>query len=132
MTTFQIVALYVALSLLLNPVLMFRIGLVRQKAKISLGDGGNEDLLARIRTHGNFTEVAPLALLGLMAIAMMNGSPLMLHIFGAAYFIGRILHFLGMSGRMGQGRFIGTLTTLFVFFGQALYLFYLIFLHGPV
>lgn len=132
MTTFQIVALYVALSLFLNPFLMFRIGLVRQGKKISLGDGGDPELLARIRAHGNFAEVAPLALIGLIAIAMMGGSPLMLHIFGAAYFIGRILHFLGMSGRMGQGRFIGTLTTLLVFFGQGAYLIYLILMHGPV
>lgn len=132
MTTFQIVAFYVALSLLLNPVLMFRIGLVRQKSKISLGDGGDDELLTRIRTHGNFTEVAPLALIGLFAIAMLSGSALMLHLFGALYFIGRIVHFLGMSGRMGQGRFIGTLMTLFVFFGQAIYLFYLIFMQSPV
>ena len=74
MTTLQIVAFYVALSLLLNPVLMFRIGLVRQKSKISLGDGGDDELLTRIRTHGNFTEVAPLALIGLFAIAMLSGS----------------------------------------------------------
>ena len=132
MTTFQIVALYVALSLILNPVLMFRIGLVRQKRKINLGDGGDADMLARIRTHGNFTEVAPLALIGLIAIAMMDGAPIMLHLFGAVYFVGRILHFLGMSGQFGQGRFLGTLMTLFVFFGEALYLLYLIFAHGPV
>lgn len=132
MTTFQIVALYVALSLLLNPLLMFRIGLVRQKKKISLGDGGDPDMLARVRTHGNFVEVAPLILIGLIAIAMMNGSAIMLHLFGAVYIIGRILHFLGMSGRFGQGRVIGTLMTLLVFFGEALYLLYLIFMHGPV
>lgn len=132
MTAFQIVAFYVALSLLFNPVLMLRIGLVRQKKKINLGDGGDADMLARIRAHGNFAEVAPLALIGLMAVALMNGSPILLHIFGATYFIGRILHFLGMRGTFGQGRLIGTLMTLFTFLGLGVYLLILTFIHGPV
>jgi uncharacterized membrane protein YecN with MAPEG domain len=132
MTSFQIVAFYVALSLLFNPVLMMRIGLVRQKKKINLGDGGDADMLARIRAHGNYTEVAPLALIGLLALALMNGSPIMAHIFGATYFVGRSIHFLGMRGTFGQGRLIGTLMTLFTFIGLGLYLLYLVFVHGPV
>lgn len=130
MTLFEIVAFYIALSLLLNPLLMFRIGKVRVAKKINLGDGGDPEMLARVRAHGNFTEVAPLALIGLIGIAMLSGSSLMLHLFGAAYFIGRILHFLGMRGTFGQGRLIGTLLTLFVFAGEAVYLLYLIFLTG--
>lgn len=132
MTTFQIVAFYVALTLLFNPVLMLRIGLARGKKGINLGDGGDADMLARIRAHGNFSEVAPLALIGLMAVALMNGSHIALHIFGATYFIGRILHFLGMRGTFAQGRLIGTLMTLFTFLGLGFYLLYLTFVHGPV
>ncbi|MEM9601084.1 MAG: MAPEG family protein [Pseudomonadota bacterium] len=132
MTTFQIVALYVALTLLFNPFLMLRIGLVRQKKKINLGDGGDAEMLARIRTHGNFTEVAPLILIGLIAMAMMNASPLMLHLVGIAYIVGRLLHFTGMNGMFGQGRFLGTILTLLAFITQGVYLLYLIFLHGPV
>lgn len=132
MTTFQIVALYVALTLLLNPFLMLRIGLHRQKKQINLGDGGDADMLARIRTHGNFTEVAPLILIGLIVMAMMNASPLMLHLVGIAYLLGRLLHFLGMSGRFGRGRMFGTILTLFAFITQGVYLLYLIFIHGPV
>lgn len=132
MTTFQIVALYVALTLLLNPFLMLRIGLHRQKKQINLGDGGDADMLARIRTHGNFTEVAPLILIGLIAMAMLNASPLMLHLVGIAYLLGRVLHFLGMSGRFSRGRMFGTILTLLAFITQGVYLLYLIFIHGPV
>ena len=132
MTTFQIVALYVALTVLFNPFLMLRIGLVRQKKKINLGDGGDAEMLARIRTHGNFTEVAPLILIGLIAMAMMNASPLMLHLVGIAYIVGRLLHFTGMNGMFGQGRFLGTILTLLAFITQGVYLLYLIFTHGPV
>jgi len=39
-------------------------------------------MLSRIRAHGNFTENAPLALLGLIGLAMLNAHPIALHIFG--------------------------------------------------
>ena len=58
MTTFQIVALYIALHLILAPILMFRVGQVRIKEKINLGDGDNPTLFARIRAHGNYVAVS--------------------------------------------------------------------------
>ena len=124
MTAFQIVAFYIALNLILAPILMYRVGQVRMGKKINLGDGGDALMLSRIRAHGNFTENAPLALLGLVGIAMLGGgyTIIILHIFGAAFFIGRILHALGMSGTFSQGRLLGTLLTLLTFFGQAIYL----------
>lgn len=127
MTLFQIVALYIALNLILAPILMYRVGQVRLGKKINLGDGGDDLMLSRIRAHGNFTENAPLALLGLIGLAMLGAHPIALHVFGAAFFIGRILHAMGMAGSFGQGRLIGTLTTLLTFFGQAAYLLFLIF-----
>ena len=66
MTSFQIVALYVALNLILVCVLMMRVGSQRMNKKVNIGDGGDSDLQARIRAHGNYTENAPLALLGLI------------------------------------------------------------------
>lgn len=126
MTTFQIVALYVALNMILAPILMYRVGQVRISEKINLGDGGNALLNSRIRAHGNFIENAPLALLGLLALAMLNAAPIALHIFGAAFFIGRVFHALGMAEKFGQGRMVGTLTALLVYFGQAIYILYLI------
>ena len=127
MTLFQIVALYAALNLILAPVLMYRVGQVRLGKKINLGDGGDELMLSRIRAHGNFTENAPLALIGLFALAMLNAAPIALHIFGAAFFIGRVLHAMGMAKVFGQGRLVGTLLTLLTFFGTAGYLLFLIF-----
>lgn len=127
MTLFQIVALYIALNLILAPLLMFRVGQVRLGKKINLGDGGDALMLSRIRAHGNFTENAPLALLGLIGLAMLNAHPIALHIFGAAFFIGRILHAMGMAGSFGQGRLVGTVLTLLTFLGQAVYLLFMIF-----
>lgn len=129
MTLFQIVALYVALHLILAPILMFRVGQIRIREKISLGDGNNPALLGRIRAHGNYVETTPFALIGLMALAMMGAHPIGLHIFGAVFLLGRILHAHGMAqaNNNGQGRVVGMMMTLFTFFGTALYLFYLIF-----
>ena len=127
MTLFQIVALYIALNLILAPLLMYRVGQVRIGKKINLGDGGDDLMLSRIRAHGNFTENAPLALIGLIGFAMLSAPPLVLHIFGAAFFIGRILHAMGMAGSFGQGRLVGTLLTLLTFFGQAGYILFLVF-----
>ena len=127
MTTFGIVGFYIALNMLLAPILMFRVGKIRIGKKINMGDGGDKLMLSRIRAHGNFTENAPLTLLGLVALAFLGAHPIALHIFGAAFFIGRILHAIGMSGKFIMGRVIGTLTTLLVYFGQALYILFLVF-----
>ena len=127
MTLFQIAALYIALNLFLTPVLMYRIGQVRIRKNILLGDGGNDLVLSRMRAHANFTENAPLALIGLIGLAMLGASPIVLHVFGAAFFIGRILHAMGMAKALKQGRLIGTLITLLTHFGQAGCLLFLIF-----
>lgn len=129
MTSFQIVALYVALNLILLPILMYRVGQIRMKEKINLGDGDNPALLARIRAHGNFIETAPFALIGLFALAMLSAHPIALHLFGAGFFIGRIAHAHGMAqtGANGTGRSIGIVLSLLTFFGTAFYLLFLIF-----
>ena len=127
MTLFQIAALYITLNLFLTPVLMYRVGQVRIRKNILLGDGGNDLVLSRMRAHANFTENAPLALIGLIGLAMLGASPIVLHVFGAAFFIGRILHAMGMAKALKQGRLIGTLITLLTHFGQAGCLLFLIF-----
>ena len=127
MTVYHIAALYIALNLILAPILMYRVGQVRIGKKINLGDGGDELMLSRIRAHGNFTENAPLALIGLVGLALLEAAPIALHIFGAAFFIGRILHAMGMAKTFGQGRLVGTLLTLLTFLGQAGYILFLVF-----
>lgn len=128
MTLFQIVAFYIALHCIMAPVLMYRVGQIRIREKISLGDNGNPALLARIRAHGNFAENTPLALLGLAALAWLGAAPWVLHLFGAAFFIGRILHVIGMEGphSAGKSRTYGIVLTLLTYVGQALSILYLI------
>lgn len=126
MTLFEIVALYVALNLILAPILMFRVGQVRQSEKVSIGNGQSPELLARIRAHANFTETTPLALIGLFALAMLSAPAVVLHIFCAGFTIGRVLHAHGMAqeNALGKGRVIGTLLAVLSFFGMALYILF--------
>jgi len=129
MTTFQIVALYAALNLILACVLILRVGNKRISQKVSIGDGGDAGLIARIRAHGNYIENAPLALIGLFALAMMNAHVIALHIFGAGFLIGRLAHAHGMDQKnaLGKGRTVGALLTLLTLLGTALYLLFLVF-----
>lgn len=129
MTLFEIVALYVALNLILLCVLMLRVGQVRNDEKIQLGDGGSQALLARIRAHGNFIETAPLAMMGLFALAGLQAAPLALHIFGTAFTFGRVAHAHGMAQKnaMGAGRVVGALLSLLTFLGMAILMLYKIF-----
>lgn len=132
MTHLQIAALYLALHLILAPILMLRVGQLRLSNKVNLGDGGNSALSARIRAHGNYIENAPLALIGLFALALLQAAPLALHIFGGGFLLGRILHASGMAAEksMGKGRPLGMLLTLLSFLGMAVYLLILIFTSG--
>jgi len=127
MTLFQIAAFYIALNIAMAPFMMVRVGRIRIRKKINLGDGGNDLLLSRIRAHGNFTENAPLALIGLIALAMLQAPALAIHIFGAAFFIGRLLHAMGMAGVVSQGRLVGTVMTLLSYLGSAGFILFLVF-----
>ncbi len=129
MTTFQIISLYAALNLILACILMLHVSNKRISQKVSVGDGGDAGLLARIRAHGNYIESAPLALIGLFALAMMNAHVMALHIFGAGFLIGRVCHMHGMDqeNANGKGRIIGSILTLLTLLGTALYLLFLVF-----
>ena len=126
MTLFEIVAFYIAINLILAPLLMFRIGQIRIGKKINLGDGDDPELFSRIRAHGNFIENAPLMLLGLLALASLSANPILLHVFGATFTLGRICHACGMAKVFGQGRLVGTLSAIVCYFGIAISLIYLI------
>jgi len=129
MTLFEIAGFYIALNMVLLIGLAYRVGKIRMKAQVSLGDGGNFELQSRIRAHGNYTEYAPLALIGLFALAGLSAAPIMLHFFGSLFLFGRIAHAIGMDGKnaLGKGRVIGMIMTLLTLIGQAACILFLIF-----
>ena len=110
---------------LLNIWLMIRVGQVRTSEKVSVGDGGNEKVIRRMRAHSNYIETAPFVLI-LIGLIEMTGtsstSPTWLWIVGGIYLLGRIAHGIGMDdGKFGKGRMIGTLITMLTLLGLAIY-----------
>lgn len=93
----KITALYAGLLAFLFMTLTLRVIALRRGERISLGDGGNADLLKRMRAHGNCAEYAPFAIV-LLGLSESLGAPaLLLHGLGTAVLIGRLSHAYGVS-----------------------------------
>ena len=82
---------------LLNIWLGRRVGQMRLTHKISIGDGGNEALIARMRAQANFIEYTPFVLILIGLIELAEGSELWLWIVGVVYILARIAHGFGMD-----------------------------------
>ncbi|MEZ9821126.1 MAPEG family protein [Shewanella sp. 10N.286.45.A1] len=112
--------LYISLTALLTIVLTYRVIKLRRIHKIGIGSAGNEALALAQRVHGNLLENAPIVLL-LLIVAEMNGtSAALLHIFGTAWIVARLMHAIGLTQGQGGyhfGRFWGVLTTWAVTLG---------------
>lgn len=107
---------------LMNIWLGFRVSLLRRRYKVSVGDGGQAPILARMRAHSNFIEYAPFFLILLAAIELARGSEDMLWVAGIVFIVGRLLHPFGMD-RAGANalRAIGILLTWLSLLGLAAY-----------
>ena len=105
-----ITALYAGILALLIVVLAGRVVAVRRSAAVSLGDGGSEILIRRIRVHGNATENIPIGLLVMLMLELNHASATLLHGIGIALTVGRLAHAQCLSGSPGTsvGRFLGT------------------------
>ena len=104
---------------LLNLWLSVRVGRVRTKEKVFVGDGGNELVMRRMRAHSNYVENTAFVLILLALVELGLGSSMWLWGVGALYLVGRILHAIGMDGMM-WGRMVGTIITMLTQLGLAL------------
>jgi uncharacterized membrane protein YecN with MAPEG domain len=100
-----------AAAALVNIWLSMRIGKVRHAEKVSVGDGGNEVLVRRMRAQANFIENAPLTLILVGVVEAAGHGGLWLAIGGALFIVGRITHGIGMDGNFRAGRPIGMITS---------------------
>lgn len=72
--------------------LSVRVSKNRQRAKVSIGDGGDEMLANAIRAHGNLTEFAPFFLILLGLLEFREANPVLLLVLAAAFVVGRFMH----------------------------------------
>lgn len=108
---------------LINIWLMMRVGQVRGSEKVSIGDGGNEKVIRRMRAHSNYIESAPFVLVLVGAIELASTtSPTWLWIVAGLFLLGRVAHGVGMDdGKFGKGRMIGTTVTMLTLLGLGVY-----------
>jgi hypothetical protein len=109
---------------LLNLWLGQRVGKVRLAQKISIGDAGNEALIARMRAQANYVEYTPFFLILLALIEMAVGSQTWLWGVAILYILARIAHAFGMDRPYPDPmrlRTIGIIVTMLVLLGLGLY-----------
>ncbi len=120
----RITGLYAALGALLVIFLVFRVVMQRRSARVGIGDGGDHELIRRVRVHANAAETLPIALIMLLLVELNQTRPLIVHLFGITLIVGRVLHAWGLAHHSGTspGRLIGMALTLLSMLGMALLL----------
>jgi uncharacterized membrane protein YecN with MAPEG domain len=92
-----VTAFTAGLIMVMQMALLFSVVRARRRARQSIGDGGNQQLLLAIRRHGNFAENAGIfiACFTLLEITGAGGTGLVILCTG--FVLGRISHIVGLS-----------------------------------
>ncbi len=102
-----ITGLYLAIFAVMSGILAFPAGRLRGSTGISVGDGGNPELLLAMRRHANFVEYVPLLLVMFAALELGGASAGLLHGLGLALVVARICHAVGLKADSVQGALRG-------------------------
>ena len=107
---------------LLNLWLGMRVSQLRIRDKVSVGDGGNAGVTARMRAHANFVEYTPIFLILLGLVELARGTQTWLWAVGILFVLGRLLHPFGMDRPAPNAlRMGGTILTWLTLAGIAIY-----------
>lgn len=109
-----------AAAAIINIWLSIRIGQLRVRHKVSIGDDAGGPLTARMRAQLNFVENTAFVLILIAAIEIAGKGQPWLAWVAAIYMLGRVAHGMGMDGgTMAKGRMVGTLITMLTQLGLA-------------
>lgn len=110
----QISLIYAAVLAIIFVALSVRVIKHRFGTQVVFGDGGHHNLSMAIRTHANFAEYIPLALILLMGVELHSYPSVVVHALGVVLVLGRVGHAVGLvtKGGAGAGRPIGAVATL--------------------
>lgn len=92
----------------------------RHANKVSVGDGGNEELQIAMAAQSNAIEYIPIALLLLFALEYNNANILIVHILGLSLIAGRLMHAKAMLSKNLKRRVLGMKITVYTIIGLAL------------
>lgn len=97
MSAFQAAGLWTGLLILVLVALSIRVMRARWRHRVPLGDGAEGQLSAPSRAFGNAAEHTPLMIGALILLAQLGEGTLVIHILGAAFLIGRLVHPVGLA-----------------------------------
>lgn len=100
-----------AAAVIVNFWLGMRISKLRYGLRVSIGDGGHEALMRRMRAQANLLENTPLTLILVAAVEFAGKGGAWLAPAGGVFILGRVAHGIGMDGRFKAGRPMGMATT---------------------
>ena len=104
---------------MLAAVLTLNVGRLRGQKRIFLGDGGDPEMTAAIRAHGNLIELTPLCLVLIWFLSDFYGSRT-ISVLAVMLLVARLAHASGMLGHLRQGRLVGAVgTTVLMFVASA-------------
>jgi len=109
----HMVGFYIAVNLLLNLILAYRVSAVRQKINVMTGTGDHDPLYKSSRAHTVNAEYTPIGLIGLLGLLILYSSVWVIHAAGVALTLGRLLNAFGLlrSSESTPARLWGTLLT---------------------
>ena len=93
----QAVALWAGLNLAWTLLLALNVTRHRMKEGISTGSGNSQSLDRAVRAHGNNIEYVPGAILGILILAALGYSPLVINLLGASLLVARFCHAHGIQ-----------------------------------
>ncbi len=105
---------------ILGAALALNVGRMRNVKKVSLGDGGDKELQAAIRAHGNFMEFVPICLI-LIYLVGGDFQERAGAVMAIILVLARLAHAAGMLGYMRNGRVIGAVSTITLLFVAAIW-----------
>lgn len=89
------------------------VGRLRMQKKIYLGDGGDPEMLAAIRAHGNFMEYVPLCLVLIYVVSDFY-TFWYVAVLSLVLLLSRVLHAGGLLGFIPLGRTLGASGTTLI------------------
>ena len=110
-----------------------RVVRARRPFRLSVGDGGQEPVLRRMRAHANFAENAPIFLILLGLIELAGGNEWLLWGAGIAFILARIAHAFGMDrSSLGRWRMVGMMLTILAIVALAGYAILIAYQSPPI
>jgi uncharacterized membrane protein YecN with MAPEG domain len=88
--------IYASISAFLITWLLLNVIKKRRSNRVSIGDGGNEEIKIAMAAQSNAIEYIPIALLLLFALEYNNANLLIVHLLGLLLITGRIIHAKGI------------------------------------